>query len=293
VHHPAERARWLRRPGTALRLLQQTFKQRRTGTFSSVLTLARKGGDHPAFPRVRKPLSEPASAKERATRCRPAARPDPPFLRRAARTPRGPEGRAQVTERRVARRRRADVSPTSFSLRAPPVADGVSNAGLECPFEDPHRPKGADATPPREGRRLLDVRGAFHHQEPTRTGIAPTAFVGRYSAHFIHPGWGDRRFFIGGPKTFPNAVGMLRRNEYRAFGTARSRPTSTALGDAPCREAPRGAPTRPGSVDFLGGVEPASCGSVVPDQDGEACPRLGHESDWARAPSDRERPQRP
>lgn len=66
--------------------------------------------------------------------------------------------------------------------------------------------------------------------------------------------------------------GCCGEKRYRAFGTARYRPTSTALGDAPCREAPRGAPTRPLSVDFLGGVEPASCGSVVPYRVGERVP---------------------
>lgn len=110
-------------------------------------------------------------------------------------------------------KRHVDASPTSFSLRAPHVIDGGSNAGLECPFEDPHRPKGADATPPREGRRLLDVRGAFHRQEPMCTGDCSRCVHRKVLLPLDPPLSGRPPLFDQAPEGTMNAVGILRRTE--------------------------------------------------------------------------------
>lgn len=48
---------------------------------------------------------------------------------------------------------------------------------------DSWQPKIFDATPSREGGRLLDDLGAFHHLESMCTGLAPSAFINRSSVH--------------------------------------------------------------------------------------------------------------
>jgi hypothetical protein len=89
------------------------------------------------------------------------------------------------------------------------VISAVSNAELECPSEfrdsqavaricvhvfhrtdhppDPFGSREARGRRrsifPREGRQLLDSRGAFHRLESMCTGIAPSAFIDRSSDH--------------------------------------------------------------------------------------------------------------
>jgi hypothetical protein len=48
---------------------------------------------------------------------------------------------------------------------------------------DSWQPEILDATPSREGGRLLDDLGAFHHLESMCTGLAPSAFIDRSSVH--------------------------------------------------------------------------------------------------------------
>lgn len=115
------------------------------------------------------------------------------------------------------------------------VAGAVSDPELEFPSESvmrsglprssptfpPHRPT-PDAPSsaesyrpptvrlPREGRRLLDSRGAFHRLESTRTGIAPSAFVDR---SFGHAG----ALFIGSPSPGREVETPLRLEEATPF----------------------------------------------------------------------------
>lgn len=231
-------------------------------------TLARRSGEPLGVCLRHEPPCEDPQRK-RASRMLPTGfeRPDPPFLRRAARTPRGPKGRVQVAvlgatlpKRRAAeatrcrnneaprsplpkQRGRAEASPVSFSLRAPPVADAGSNAGLECPFEILTGRRAPTLRRPAKGDGCSTSEVLSTARNQRARGIAPAAFAGRLSFHSIHPFRGGHRPSWR-PKTPERWWESCGEKSSHAFFTARFRSISTASSDAPCREAPCGAPTR-------------------------------------------------
>jgi hypothetical protein len=114
---------------------------------------------------------------------------------------------------------------------------------------DSWQPKIFDATPSREGGRLLDDLGAFHHLESMCTGLAPSAFIDRSSVHaspFYEAPFRGKELALAEserPRLFlPHPAAWLRLFQaVPSFGGA-----------------PFGAPLRRFLVDFLEGVEVAS-----------------------------------
>jgi hypothetical protein len=114
---------------------------------------------------------------------------------------------------------------------------------------DSWQPEILDATPSREGGRLLDDLGAFHRLESMCTGLAPSAFIDRSSVHaspFFEDPFRRRVLALAEserPRLFlPHPAAWLRLHQaVPSF--------EGALFRAPLRQFP---------VDFLEGVEVAS-----------------------------------
>lgn len=112
---------------------------------------------------------------------------------------------------------------------------------------DSWQPEILDATPSREGGRLLDDLGAFHHLESMCTGLAPSAFIDRSSVHASFVKFPSEEGFALAESErprlfFPHPAAWLRLHQaVPSFGGALFR--------APLRQVP---------VDFLEGVEVAS-----------------------------------
>lgn len=124
-------------------------------------------------------------------------------------------------------------------------------------------------------------------------GIAPTAFIGRSSFHSIHPLGRPPRFESGVRRRSRTAVGMLRRKEVPRLWYRTLSPDFDCVG----RCSLPGGPSRGTDPTLVRGFPRRGRASIVrlgrPVPGRGACPRLGHKPGRARAPSDRERPQRP